>query len=384
MRSMRIQGIWGMLVGTLLLLLPVGSYAGWVTLYEEDFETLPDFGAPAWKRDTLPDDGPFADNGQFFRGQGIHPPLAYRLSRPFGKDGWLTLESYTREPQAPLNQLAFLGADPANPVNRVLRIRSPRHTDATIVRPTAALPLRYRVTVRVGYADFGDGLGGNNGYHGDELAEPWRQGSATTDNGYYWLAILDAIPRPHNNVYIHHHRKIVVDSDNHYPPWMEIWNGRSFVQSGRHPIMMFALDGSASTDAWIGKPFISYSAGQWQSSGLIRAADSYRDRTWYAVVITRDLDRFILEVSGNFEFGGTRTYRAEIRTSVACIWHYNRPGETARSDCLDETNLPGVDGFPLWPANLGWPDYFMFGDPHSNYYEGQAHYDDVKLEVWRE
>jgi hypothetical protein len=27
---------------------------------------------------------------------------------------------------------------------------------------------------------------------------------------------------------------------------------------------------------------------------------------------------------------------------------------------------------PQWPAGEGWPDYFMFGDPHANYYEGQV------------
>jgi hypothetical protein len=30
-----------------------------------------------------------------------------------------------------------------------------------------------------------------------------------------------------------------------------------------------------------------------------------------------------------------------------------------------------------------WPDFFMFGDPHSNYYEGEVLYDDVTLELWR-
>ena len=360
------------------------SPSGWVTLYEENFESLPDFGAPTWARDTYPDDGPFSDNGQFFRNQGITPPTAYRISRPFGKDGWLTLESYSRDPQTQLNQLALLGADPDGPSNRVLRLRSIRHTDATIVRPTAALPARYRITVRVGHPAFGDGLGGNNGYSGGELAEPWRQGSATSENGFYWLSILDGVPRPHNNVYIHHHRKVTVDSDNHYPAWMEIFDGRSFVSSGRHPVMMFALDGQGATEPWTGKPFLSYSGGTWQPSGKIRAVDAYKDRTWYTVVITRDLDGYTLEVSGSFEFGGLRTYKGQIRTADACIWHYNRPGETARSACLDETSLPGLAGFPLWPANQGWPEYFMFGDPHSNYYEGQVHYDDLKLEIWKD
>jgi hypothetical protein len=34
-------------------------------------------------------------------------------------------------------------------------------------------------------------------------------------------------------------------------------------------------------------------------------------------------------------------------------------------------------------ASTTWPDYFMFGDPHTNYYMGEVYYDDVHLEVWR-
>jgi len=39
---------------------------------------------------------------------------------------------------------------------------------------------------------------------------------------------------------------------------------------------------------------------------------------------------------------------------------------------------------PRWPAGQGWPDYFMLGDPHANFYEGEVHYDDIRLEVWRD
>jgi hypothetical protein len=38
--------------------------------------------------------------------------------------------------------------------------------------------------------------------------------------------------------------------------------------------------------------------------------------------------------------------------------------------------------FPHWPADGAWPDYFFFGDPHENYYEGEVLYDDVQLETW--
>lgn len=35
---------------------------------------------------------------------------------------------------------------------------------------------------------------------------------------------------------------------------------------------------------------------------------------------------------------------------------------------------------PVYRGQSGVPDFFMFGDPHNNYYRGQVFYDDVKLE----
>jgi hypothetical protein len=65
-----------------------------------------------------------------------------------------------------------------------------------------------------------------------------------------------------------------------------------------------------------------------------------------------------------------------------CIWHFNRePG--AAGACVDTGTFPGLQS-PHWPADTGWPDYFMFGDPHTNYYEGTVYYDDVVLSRWVE
>jgi hypothetical protein len=268
----------------------------------------------------------------------------------------------------------------------VLRLASPAHTDATVVRPTQALPDRYRVSLRVGYASFGDGLeSGNNGYDGGESAGPWLSGEdATAENGFYWLTILDTVPRPHNNVYIHHHRKVVMDSDNNVPPWMEIWNGSRFIESGEMPLMMIGIDGGGDGSENNGKPFFSYANGAWQPSGEIRAVNSYRPMTWYRASIERTGDQFTLEVSGNFRYGGMQTYVATIDAAGRCIWHYNRAPLPAASPCIDTSRYPSLPGEPpLWPADVTWPDYFMFGDPHNNFYEGEVYYDDVRLEVWR-
>ena len=360
-----------------------GTQPGWVVASREDFQqtSIPD---AAWERDPVPDDGPFADDGAFFRARGVVPPVAYRTSAPLGADGWLRIESYTRSASRAFHDLAQVTADPADPSNRVLRITSPAHTDATVIRSATPLPDRYRISLRVGFADFGDGRPGSNGYAGGERAEPWWNDDATTQNGFYWLTILDAQPRPHNNTWIHHHRKVVVDSDNNYPPWMEMFDGSRFSLNGEHPIMMFALDGRGAGTEMTGKPFLSYSAGTWQPSGAIRGVDAYLPGEWYRVSIERSDNVYTLEIAGRFRYGGQRTYRASIDAQANCVWHFNRTPAEDASGCLDETGWPSLGAaYPRWPAGQTWPDWFMFGDPHNNYYRGQVLYDDVQLEVWR-
>lgn len=361
-----------------------GASPGWTIAFEETFENakLP---APAWSADTYPDDG-FSDNGPFFRGRGVTPPKAYRTSAAFGSEGWLTFESTSRESNTGFTDLLAITADPAGGSNRVLRLASPAHTDATVVRSSAALPERYRISLRVGYASFGDGLPGKNGYSGGETADPWLPDEdATVENGFYWLTILDTVPRPHNNVYIHHHRKVCMDSDNNVPPWTEIFDGKRFIESGEMPVMMFGIDGLGKLSELNGKPFYAFAGNAWQPSGKIRAVDSYRPMTWYRVSIERTGDRFTLEISGDFRYGGVKTYSATIDAAAKCLWHYNRTPLPAGSACIDNTRYPSLpDDPPLWPANTAWPDYFMFGDPHNNFYEGSVYYDDIRLEIWHD
>jgi hypothetical protein len=337
--------------------------------------------------DPVPDDGPYSDAGVYFTNRGVTPPAAFRASVPFGAEGWLTLEAYTRRAGAAVADHASVVTDPADPSNRVLRLVSREHTDAAVVRPSAALPLRYRVSLRVGFPAFGDGAG-LNGYDGGEKAGPWwPEEDATRQNGFYWLAILDQPPRPHNNTFVHHHRKVVVDSDNHDPAWMQIWDGSAFAWSGEHPVMLFALDGTQPGTERSGPPFLSWSAGAWQPSGAIRAVDAYRTDRWYRVTIERDGPRYAVTLAGDFLHGGETTYRAEIDAAARCVFHYPASaGEAAGAAACEDPGAFASVGpeHPRWPAGGVWPDFFMFGDPHSNYYEGEVLYDDVRLEVWRE
>lgn len=327
---------------------------GWVLAYYENFERLAPV-APSWTLDTYPPDGNYSDAGAFFTGRGVTPPVAYRATAPFGTSGWLTVEAYSRSSATPFSSVFNVVTDPANPANKVLRVASPLHTDATIIRPSVALPSRYRVCTRVGFADFGSGNSDPanlNGYLGGERSGPWTDDDVIQQNGFYWLTILDAVPRPHNNVWIHHHRKVTIDSDNNKESWTNIWNGAQYLANGEHPIMMFGIDKNGFEDEFIGKPFLSYANGALQPSGEIRAVDAYKDNSWYTSCIERNATQFVLTVSGDFKFGGQKTYSGAIPLSM-----------------VDKA--------------LTSPDWFMFGDPHNNWYRGTVYYDDVRLEVWK-
>ena len=221
-------------------------------------------------------------------------------------EGWLTAESYTRDAAAtPFSRLMSVVEDPADPKNHVLRIASPAHTDATVIRSSAPLPQRYRVSLRVGYGRFGDGTGLNGYATGRETAEPWRTDLADTQNGFYFLAILDALPRPHNNTWIHHHRKVVMDTDSNVPPWTEIWDGQRFVVDGQRPVTMLAIDGRGPGSTLTGKPFLPFAGGTWQPSGTVRAVDAFLPDTWYRVSVERFDTRFTLQISGRFRYGSS-------------------------------------------------------------------------------
>ena len=357
----------------LLLLLFPGhqSYAEWQTLYQENFEQADLFQFSEWQEDTFPDKDTYSEIGRYFTDQSIHAPQGYRLTTKFGQAGWLTAESYTREPCTDPAAFISVVPDPSGTDNQVLRLASLRHTDATLIRSTEELTGQYRINLKMGFADFGDGKD-LNGYDGNESAGPWLDQSATQENGFYWLAIADTIPRPHNNIWWHHHRKVVIDSDNHFPVWMQIWDGTQFIKSGRHPVMMFVLDGRVKGDALTGQPFISFSNWQWHAPGQIRALDAYLPDQWYDVVIERGQAGFTLRISGRFAYGGYRDYVARIDASANCLFHYNRETDQKNQACVNQYN----------DKELYWPDYFFFGDPHINYYEGKAYFDDIKLEVW--
>ncbi len=117
--------------------------------------------------------------------------------------------------------------------------------------------------------------------------------------------------------------------------------------------MMFGTDKNGPDDDYTGKPFLSWSQGALQPLGDIRTADAYNDNTWYSACIERNETNFVLTTSGNFKWGGQQTYVGAIPV--------NSVTETGNTI----------------------PDFFMFGDPHNNFYRGSVYYDDITLETWQ-
>ena len=159
------------------------SYAQWEIIYQENFEQSGIIQAKEWHEDTFPDDDAFSENGSYFTDQCIESPKGYRLSTTFGYAGWLTAESYTRNRCTDPESLLSVVTDPAHSDNKVLRLSSPEHTDATLIRSSDQLRGNYRISMKVGFPNFGNG-GCLNGYDGGETAEPWLDQSAINENGF--------------------------------------------------------------------------------------------------------------------------------------------------------------------------------------------------------
>ncbi len=306
-------------------------------------------GEGSWEPERCLNSDRYDDCGGYFTEMGIVAPPGFRSTIQLHASPTLSITSYSRTEKDP-GELRAVVNDPSGKRNRVLQISSPDHNDATILRSTLPLPSRYKICVDIGYVDFGSGKSGTlNGYVGGEKALPWLAMDATLENGVYWLTIMDTQPYPRNNVWIHHHRKIVVDCDNNRAAWTEIWNGQAFVNDGRHPLTMFALSKNGPDDPRIGNPFIPFAAGELQPEGTVRAVDSYLDNEWYHVCITKDSNQYSVLVSGNFLYGGSTSYNFSVP--------------------LDRVRHA-----------LNHPDYFMLGDPHINFYRGKALYDNLSFE----
>jgi hypothetical protein len=252
-----------------------------------------------------------------------------------------------------------------------------------MIRSTRPLPPRYRIEVRVTDVRFGGDFPAN-GLRGDETGDPWWRGPAL-DNGVYFLCITDVRPAPHNNVFLHHHRKVVMDTDNNGAdgePWSQVFDrGRGApVVDGSRYVSMIWLNGETFGKDTIGNPFYSYTRGGFFEDAIF--VDNYLEREHYDFAIERDDDGFTLEARGRFRRGGVTTYRAKHDARAHPVtWHYNRSADEYAPPDFDEIRRYGDRDMHTWPKGSAYEEWFFFGDPHINWYAGSAEFDDLKFYV---
>lgn len=375
----------------------------------------------------------YDNDGEYFRalgGEAFEDNLAgldlYRRSFTLGDDGWLTAELAARDvtgdgvpDDVPGFDRAILpGAGPTG------RFEVPSHNAGVVLRSTDALPEEYRVEATLRGIDFGGKRHGNWHYDGKvngytEPTEcttsfPWAAPpggdwgapecdwlDVTSDaNGYYFLSIMDyERPAPRNNTFIHQHRKVVMDAYNRYdytgtglrycdPASGELqpyeWG------SGNGVNMLFMTPDRR----YAGQPGTEYlmhsECGTTYGGGIVSQVDLVPElmpHVSYDFAIERSEGHYVLEVSGFFRHVGWQTYRYSqpFDDGEHPIYHYNQSPEEYDGRHNDDWSYAEgayVDE-DIWPAGSAYPDYFLIGVPHTNFYEGSAHIDDVRLYVPR-
>ena len=335
-----------------------------------DFETFPIQVMPSWRANEEIYAGPFSEVGEYFVDEGIVPPDSNRTTVPLGSDGWLVAEIYTRHASPILVDYIDVVPDPSDAANTVLRLASPDHTDGVILRTRDPLPVSYELSYRIGYMSFG-GDGPANGYDGGEQSGPWDTPDATDHNGFYWLAVMDTLPVPHNNRWSHHHRKFFIDT----------WNNRR----DEFGINIAGIDGTATSDPRFGRDFIAYDGKHWRTGEGIRPVDHYFSEEWYEVRLRKTETGYQFSISGRFRNQGHGTLSGELDALKTCPFHFRfgpSVSAPAREECAEGPRARvGNKLFDPWPAGPEYPDFFMIGDPHINYYEGSLLVDDFVLKA---
>ncbi len=432
----------------------------WVVKYEENFDKAVDHDQGEWVRDdfTLESDIYWGDNGygtiaranqgrmsaETFYEQ-LNAIEAWRKSYTLGTDGWLTVNTYgvgeNGEPPKDGAKFVINGDGKA-----VLVV--PKHNDAVVMASTNPLPDTYRIEVTISDIDFGglnwDEEAGQelkmdgtwtpwtsdwqsdytkkyidyegdriNGYFADSVAGagnagPWLGGAeAATQNGFYFLSIVDyGTPMPHNNTFIHHHRKVAMDTDNNgLNPWSNVHqaDGSNPADGSKYVSMLWMYDRDQSLNS--GNTFYAHSSfGNMSGSNMV---DKYIPGESYTFAVERTPTDYTLEVTGKFQVGGETTYRwtkANLPDATTgdpmddhYTFHFNQTLEELQNALPDWANDTYSDGFQYfentqmgpdgdfphtyWSETEGYPDYFYMGVPHINWYAGTAVYSSLKLLV---
>jgi len=402
----------------------------------------------------------------------------FRKTHTFGEDGWLTVQQYTR---ADGETQPFPGTGGGFRIEDGRAVLySSIHHDAATIASTNPLPPYYRVQVTVSNIDAGgrridpdtgreiprsnntatgSGLSGlvdpiddwvdERGWYNGlppcpetgnlrpfRSTGPWGTADGfntnlenpstmnvqdAQTNGMYFLGIVDySNPRPNNNLFIHHRRKVVMDVNSHRDwQWSNIWcpELEAHVADGSRYVSMLWLSGRYRQPEYIspnllqhgrffewfrnGNLFYSYTqVGRHYGGGANRMVDKYLPDQEYVFTIERTPEYYKMTVSGYFAIGGYTTYthtkfhlpesdptHPRYNQGVP-TWRFNQTVEELQGwdpghDTMrfEDPNTGEILYYDLWSAECYFPDYFFFGIPHINHYVASAEFSDIKLWV---
>ena len=390
-----------------------------------------------WAVDAFDDDGAAWKkiSGPLFERQ-MKTLNVFRKRVAFGREGWLTAEvaAVDKDRDGRPDSRPGLSAVTLPGGHNVARISEPKWDAGVLIRPTRPLPRYYRVEMTLRGLQFGGKRGGTfdyNGRHNGYTREPCKtrypwtfQGAlpgksrcqypdVTRENGFYYLTILDhANPAPHGNPGIHFRRKVIMDgyySDDArwknaatcnpktrtmYRTFDGTFNGINalfprgdlFRETANNNISNEYYAKTACGEASMDR---RYGPGG-RFEGHLTSAElrpELMPKAAYRFAIERDRTGYTLEMSGPFLHTGQTTLRVhhDFVENGRPIWHYNQtPGEyDGRFDrrLVHKGPAGTYTTEHNWPKGSAYPDSFIIGDPHLNYYEGEAFVDDVRLYI---
>lgn len=418
---------------------------GWVLKYSENFDHDLDFSGVDWTVDPLGPNSPwhvdeFSDDGVYYQNLGgnafqraLDSMNIMRKRVSFGQDGWLTLELAAQD----LNKDGIPDSEPSLTTrNGDGVINVPAWNSGLVITGTNTLPSEYRIEYQLKTVDFGgkrnvDGKetwnynGKYNGYAPGECktnfpwvrkgdysqggadkvnpcAAPW--GDVTKENGYYLLTIMDyAHPAPHNNIFVHSHRKVGMDTYSVDASWAQNYSVCNpatkelypFTLSSANGINQIFFDGNSFRD-----PSFAYNqfvmptpcglrVGDVPGATIVSTAELQPDlmpNETYTIAIERTKNSYVTELTGNFRYIGHTTIRNERpfidKDGQHSIWHYNQTADAYDGSLNQTLTFDGPFGSfskDMWPKGSAYPDNFVIGIPHLNYYEGSATIDNLKL-----
>lgn len=416
--------------------------AGWVLRKEETFDASPDFQSQPWVVDPHGDASPwnvgeFDDDGKYFDILGgpdferaLDAQDVMRKRVEVGDDSWLTVELAARDRDkdgTPDDPPSLDIADGEATIN------VPAWDGGLVLTGTDTLPDEYRIEYELKTFDFGGKRDGQWDYDGktngntitdecktnfpwvregdysqggadtvDPCAKPW--GTVMEQNGYYLLSIMDyAKPAPHNNLFIHSHRKVGMDTYAVNGDWNDVYwtcDGETgelihYDKTSANGVNQIFFDGTAyrNPDFAYNEFIMPTTCGTFYGydpeAEIVSSAElqpQLMPEETYTFAIERTADSYVTEMTGNFAYHGNVTIRSERtfhgEADGKPINHYNQTPQEYDGRYNHTLTFEGPHGRftkEMWPGGSAYPDNFIIGIPHLNYYEGSATIDNLRL-----